>query len=138
MTFAKQHNLRPGDVVVCPKSEWKIIAHYLIYIRKDPDGQEVYAENNRYEGVRLIWGHQFAEENPTYFRIRRFVGTETERREAIQRAYSLIGTEYSLTSFNCEDYANFVQYKRAVSHQSNLGIGIAATVALALISGGLK
>ena len=134
-TFATRQNLKPGDVVIVPKSELKIIEHYLIYIRTDINAEDVYAENIVGFGVRLITGTQFARENPKYLRIRRLTGNDYEKYLAVQRAYSLIGKKYSLVGFNCEDYANYVQYNKAFSQQTNWAAGFATVLGVALLLG---
>ncbi len=130
-TFAQKMNLQPGDVVIVPKSNLKIVRHYMIFEGVNHFGQECYLENNNYYGVRRITGETFTQENPTYFEVRRFVGNENQRYWAIHRAQSLIGRSYNLLTFNCEHYANHVQYNKDISPQVAIS-SIAATVLLIL------
>jgi hypothetical protein len=135
MSFAISQGLRPGDAVVVPKSELNLIAHYLIYLGINIYGEHVYAENIRVYGVREINENQFVRENPTYNRIRRMDGNDLGRTQAVKRAKSLIGKEYHLTKFNCEDYANYVQYNKAFSKQVDVAFGIAGLgLGLALLA----
>jgi hypothetical protein len=131
-TFIQSNNLKPGDVIVVPKSELNIVDHYVIYLGINEDGLHVFAENNNIYGVRFISYDQFYQENRTYKRIRRFVGSDYERNLAVNRAISLYGKPYHLTQFNCEDYANYVQYQKATSRQTNIGLGIAVLSIFAL------
>lgn len=117
MSFAQTMNLRPADVVIVPKSDFRVVGHYVIYGGVRGYGEHFYYENIRGYGVRTISETQFARENPTYSRIRRFEGSDYGRTFAIARAKSLLGKEYDLWSFNCEDYANYVQYNKAYSQQ---------------------
>ena len=129
-TFAQRMGLKPGDVVIVPKSDLKIIRHYVVYEGVNYLGQECYLENQRFYGVRRITGDTFEWENKQYFNIRRFQGNDYQRNFAIQRAASLIGHRYDLLTFNCEHYANYVQYNRGYSNQSVSSV--AATVLLLL------
>lgn len=143
MSFAIVKQLNPGDVVVVPKSELNVIAHYLIYIGRNSYGEAIYAENIQGYGVRLITESQFVRENPKYKRIRRMNTTEYERSLAVERAKSLVGKAYDLTNFNCEHYANYVQYNtsfsKQVSNTLNAAIGIGIGIALlAAFAGGSK
>jgi hypothetical protein len=117
MSFAEWKNLRSGDVVIVPKSEIGMVEHYLVYGGINIYGHHIYYENIRVYGVRVITEAQFARENPKFLRIRPFNGNEYQRQYAINRAKSLLGVAYNLTGFNCEGYANYVQYGRAYSNQ---------------------
>ena len=123
--FIRNFNVRPGDVIVGPKSELKIVEHYVVYLGQNEWGNDLFAENKAGIGVRIIYYQQFAKENPTFSRIRRFNGNEFERALAIQRAKSLIGRSYDVVNFNCEHYANYVQYFIEKSKQVNTGLALA-------------
>lgn len=69
-------------------------------------------------------------------RIEPFTGNDFQRRLAVNRAVSLIGTQYDLVNFNCEHYANAVQYNKPFSNQ--VGNGILATLLLAVIGIGFS
>lgn len=64
-------------------------------------------------------------------RIKPFAGSDFQRRFAVNRAVALIRTQYDLVNFNCEHYANAVQYNKPFSNQ--VGNGILATLLLAVI-----
>lgn len=130
-TFAQRMGLKPGDVVKVPKSNLRVVQHYVIFEGVNRFGQDCYLENNNYYGVRRITGETFAQENPHYSEIRRFYGNDNQRHWAIQRAQSLLGRRYNLLTFNCEHYANYVQYDKDISPQVAVS-GIAATVLLIL------
>ncbi|WP_099367479.1 hypothetical protein [Sphingobacterium sp. 1.A.4] len=64
-------------------------------------------------------------------RIEPFTGNNFQRRLAVNRAISLIGMQCDLVNFNCEHYANAVQYNKPFSKQ--VGNGLIATLLLAVI-----
>ena len=67
-----------------------------------------------------------------------FIGSRDERRLAVQRALDLIGQPYGLIDYNCESFANEVQYNHRRSEQVEKGLvlaGLALLVGLALRSG---
>lgn len=119
LSYAQLYNLQPGDVLVISKSGIEIIEHYIIYL-----GNEIYAENNPVLGVHLL-NYLRPINGLLAKRVRRYKGNFYELSCAIARAKSLIGYKYNLTHFNCEHYANYVQYGEKFSHQSANGWGIA-------------
>jgi hypothetical protein len=121
-TYAQRMMLQPGDVVIAPKSKFGIIDHYLVYRGIDTYGQEIYIENDYWNGVRQITGTYFAANNPLAS-VRRLSGNEAERYWACVRADSLLTAKYDLKRFNCESFANFVQYGIAFSTQVNIADG---------------
>lgn len=140
LSFAQRMNLRQGDVVIVPKSIWNVVAHYIVYWGYF-NGQDYYLENNHDVGVRWINETFFYKENPIFKRIRYFQGGESERELAIQRATSLLGNSYDLKKFNCENYANYVQYGVSYSKQidsskelifGGLALGLVVLVAAGL------
>jgi uncharacterized protein YycO len=130
-TYTQLYDLKPGDVIVVPKSIFNLVEHYIIYL-----GKGLYSENDRFQGVRVINAEQVANENPFVKRIRRFEGNDYQRSCAVQRAWSLVGKAYNLTHFNCEHYANHVQYNTEYSAQSSNGWF--AAISLGLIVFGLS
>ena len=117
-TFAQRMGLQPADVIIAPKSKLGIVDHYLTYLGVNDYGQEIYIENDYRNGVQAVDGIYFANKNP-FASVRKFQGNETERYWAVKRAISLIGAKYDLRHFNCENFANFVQYGQSFSTQVN-------------------
>jgi len=129
LTFAERNNLEGADALIGPKSAFEIVEHYVLYLGKAPDGTDVYMDNNANEGVRYLTEERMLQENPKFHRIRKFAGNEYQRNFAINRAIALHRKQYHLTKFNCEHFANHVQYNTPVSKQVNNGFGIAAAIA---------
>jgi len=117
MNFALNYNLTPADRIVAPLAETGITKHHAIYLGFNEFGQELIAENNIKQGVRVITARQFELEHPVISRIEKFCGTDSERQVAINVAISLTGANYDLFLYNCEHYANQIQYGKAESKQ---------------------
>lgn len=129
LTFAEQNKLKGADALVTPKSIAGVIEHYVLYLGKSPDGQDVYMDNNNIEGVRFLTEERLLKENFQFNRIRKFNGNEYERNFAVNRAVKMHGARYHLTQFNCEHFANYVQFNQPSSKQVDNGVGIVATAA---------
>ena len=69
-------------------------------------------------------------------RIEPFTGNNFQRRLAVNRAIKLIDIQYNLVNFNCEHYANAVQYNKPYSKQ--VGNGILETLLLTVIGIGFS
>ncbi|EHQ24270.1 lecithin retinol acyltransferase family protein [Mucilaginibacter paludis] len=130
MSFAVTNGLRPADVVIVPKSELQLIAHYLVYMGIDANGTHFYLENNQHVGVRWVTETELNLENSIVKRIRLFNGDDHQRNEAIKKAVSLIGQNYDLAKFNCENFANVVQTGYSYSKQVDFVNGV-------LVAGGI-
>lgn len=140
MTFAEDQNLTSADVIITPKSAFNVVKHYIVFEGFDETGVDYYLENKQGFGVRRINGVTFRAENPTFESIRRFEGDYTSRIIALQRGTTLLGRPYDLSKFNCEHYANHVQYNSPVSTQVNnfheaLGKGLIAAGVTTLVFG---
>lgn len=131
--FIYNNKIRKADVVVVPKSEFNLVAHYAVYLGFNQFGEEIMSENKHGYGVRILTTNQFFQENPSYKRLRLFNGNDYQRMQAVNRAISLIGRKYDLINFNCEHYANYVQTNQSVSNQIKWGAGVSALAVLALI-----
>lgn len=129
-------NLMPGDRLVLPKSELGMIQHHAIYIGNDAYGNRLYIENHINDGVRAVSETYLFRDGYHLTRIEPFNGNNIQRNEAVKRAKHLIGKPYNLINFNCEHYANTVQHNRSYSKQ--IGNGVVAVVAIALLSIGLN
>lgn len=115
-------HLKPGDRIVVPKSNLRLIQHHAIYIGKDHLGQRLYIENAIGQGVQLITESYLFRDGYNLTRIEPFTGNEYQRRRAVEIALKMIGHKYDLINFNCEHYANSVQYNNRYSKQVGNGV----------------
>lgn len=129
-------NLKPGDRLVLPKSNLGLVQHHAIYVGTDAYGNRQYIENYIGKGVQRVDENYLFRDGYHLTRIEPFIGNAFQRRLAVNRAVSLIGTQYDLVNFNCEHYANAVQYNKPFSNQ--VGNGILATLLLAVIGIGFS
>lgn len=106
-------NLQPGDRLVLPKSDLGFVQHHVIYIGYDHYGNRQYVENNIGKEVQIVSENHLFRNDYYLTRVEPFAGNNFQRKLAINRAISLIGTQYDVVNFNCEHYANAVQYNKA-------------------------
>jgi hypothetical protein len=72
-------------------------------------------------------------------KIRKFVGNQFQMHQAIVRAKQKLGQPYSFLGFNCEHFANWVQYGKETSSQvTNAFLITAGLITLKLISSDKK
>lgn len=116
------NTLQPGDRVILPKSNIGLIQHHAIYIGKDGLGNRLYIENAIGRGVQLVKETYLFRDGYNITRIEPFIGNQRQRNIAVKTAVKMIGKEYNLINFNCEHYANTVQY--SFSHSEQVGKGI--------------
>lgn len=136
----KQYNLLPGDRIVVPKSEIRIVQHHAIYLGQNHQGQYLVAENKIGFGVRLITADEFFKDVIEVTRIERFKGSNYERKFVVQKALSKCGFPYDLINYNCQHFANEVQHGKIESEQvENLfaGMKVAAGFLLLFVIAGL-
>lgn len=131
----QEHGLQPADVVVVGR-KGGLAAHYLVYMGWYQGHGHLFMANLE-EGVSWLSldylqsrAHEF-----TLKRVRRFEGNANQRHQALRRAKSRKGEGYSLVRFNCEHFANYVQFGRESSRQVQvvglglLGLGVFALAA---------
>lgn len=114
--------LYPADVVVAKKRNGigRILNHYIVYV-----GNETFIGNLQ-NGVKILSNHELSELFVDYepVKIKPFIGSTTQRSQAINRAYSRLGQKYSLLNFNCEHFANWVQKGKENSLQVTIAMSI--------------
>lgn len=134
MNYIKFYDLKPGDKVEVPKSNFNLVQHHTVVLGQDFQGQDLMAENVAGSYVRIITAADFFLANPRITRITPFVGSSLDRRVAIQRALEKVGSPYDLINFNCEHFANYVQSGKATSDQVSWGLLILGILAIALLA----
>jgi uncharacterized protein YycO len=118
----QQLALLPGDRVVVPKSEFRLVQHHALYIGKNHHDEDLMIENKIGIGVRVVSAEEFFRDVIDVTRIERFTGTNRDRRLAVQRALSMIGVPYHLINYNCQHFANEIQHNRVESDQVQKGV----------------
>ncbi|MDI9319049.1 MAG: YiiX/YebB-like N1pC/P60 family cysteine hydrolase [Phycisphaerales bacterium] len=125
--------IKPADRIVVPKSGLRIVQHHAIYLGQNKFGHDLIAENKIGFGVRMVTADEFFKDVIEVTRIERFNGSNHDRNKAIEKALLLLGKEYNLIGFNCENYANTVQHKSSYSNQVKTGLGVFVALMLGVI-----
>ncbi|WP_115122786.1 lecithin retinol acyltransferase family protein [Marinirhabdus gelatinilytica] len=125
--------LYAGDVIIAKKRKGlgRILNHYIVYV-----GNNTFV-GNLSDGVKELPYYELMRLFQDYepIGVRSFSGSYFQRNEAVNRAYSKLGHSYSLINFNCEHFANWVQFGRLESSQVTTGFVIlASAVFLKLIA----
>lgn len=137
--FIAAYNMRPGDAIKAKKIGWEILDHYAVYVGQDYNGEHYFMANSMRDGVRY-YNEIEVEDLLREFapkQIRKFEGDEIERKHAVLRASNEEGKAYNLIRYNCEHFANYVQYGKKKSGQVSLA-GVSLTVIAFLIIGSSK
>ncbi len=127
--------LLPADRIVVPKSGLRIIQHHAIYLGQNHQGQHLIAENKIGFGVRLVTANDFFKDVIEVTRIERFNGNNYQRRILVQKALDKMGQPYHLIDYNCQHFANEIQYNLKKSDQVEglfEGLKFAAVTALVI------
>ncbi|APG65908.1 MULTISPECIES: lecithin retinol acyltransferase family protein [Tenacibaculum] len=129
------NSLKPIDVIVAKKRVGlgRILNHYIVYL-----GNGIFVGNLK-GCVKQVTQNELYELLKVYepIEIREFTGTQLDAREAIFRVKQKLGHPYSFLGFNCEHFANWVQYGKETSNQVTNGFLIlAGLVTLKLITTG--
>lgn len=138
--FINSNKLLQADVIVLKKKFFGMVDHFAVFLGYHRfTGKPLFAANYT-RGTKLVSDEELSDFLISLVpeRIERFGGTPQQRRQAVERALSRIGSEdYNYFENNCEHYKNFVQTGVAHSPQAdNFKKGIAAG-ALILILGAL-
>jgi hypothetical protein len=128
----RKFNLRPADRIVVPKSNLRWIQHHAIYLGRNDQGIDIIAENKIGVGVQLVSADEFFKDVITITRIEKFIGSERDRKKAIDRAISLVGYDYDLFQFNCEHYSSVVQHNEKKSNQAETATALGVLTLLFL------
>ena len=112
-----KYGLLPGDRIIEPKSNLRVVQHHSIYLGQDIYGTDWMIENKIGYGVRLIKASDYFNGVIEITSIKRFEGTGYERKLAVQKALKEVGKPYDLINYNCESFANYVQHGQVKSDQ---------------------
>jgi uncharacterized protein YycO len=125
----KQLGLLPGDRIVVPKSGLRIVQHHALYLGQNYQGIDLIAENKIGFGVRVVTAAEFFADVIEVTRIEKFRGTNYQRKLAVQKALQRLGQPYHLINYNCQHFANEIQYGKVESEQADnflSGVKVAA------------
>jgi uncharacterized protein YycO len=129
--YINLYQLKPGDRIVVPKSWLKVIQHHVIYLGQNHMGVHLIAENAVGLYVRIIAADEFFRGNPQVTRVDHFVGNNSDRKIAVQRALKQVGQPYDLINYNCEHFATYVQTGKPTSNQVGWGLALLGVFAIA-------
>lgn len=132
--FVIVNNLQPADAILLNKKFMGMLDHFAVYLGRHPQTNKPLFAANYTSGVQILTpvdADTFLEKLiPS--KIERFYGSTHQRREAINRALTMVGkTSYNLIFNNCEHYKNFVQFNKKYSPQ------VDAAGKTAMLGGGL-
>ncbi len=129
------NSLEPIDVIVAKKRVGlgRILNHYIVYL-----GNGIFVGNLKGSVKQVTYTELFELLNVYEpIKIRKFSGNHFDANEAVKRVKQKLGQPYSFLGFNCEHFANWVQYGKETSSQVTNGFLIlAGLVTLKLITGG--
>jgi len=129
------HQLQSIDVIVADKIGYGLLDHYIVYMGICEQGKHWFMGNMPQKGVHWVSEEEASALIQKYKpkRIRRFNGTDSQIEVAYQRALNLLDRDYDLIAYNCEHFANQVQFGKAESLQiqkAGMGLGFAALIGL--------
>ncbi len=128
--LAQRYNLKPGDIIVVPKSIAGLVEHKVVYV-ENRYRYSFIAENNPTNNTHFRTFDSFIEENPVIIRIERYEGDFSQYNKILKRINKCIGMRYHLTKFNCEHFVSYAWTGKFSSPQIEFVINVAtfATVA---------
>ncbi|MBA3972259.1 MAG: lecithin retinol acyltransferase family protein [Bacteroidetes bacterium] len=124
LQLVNHFNLKPGDRIVVPKSNWQLVQHHALYLGYDEFGNHYMCENVIGIGVRLTTVRSFFNGVKKVTRIESYTGNNYNRKIVVQNALSKLGQPYNLINYNCESFVNEVLLRRAQSNQVQNALGL--------------
>src|SRR5690554_1672344 len=127
-TFENPLSLYADEVLVAKKRNGlgRLLNHYIDYVGFNNLVRTLYDGDKILDDRELI--ALLREYEPVS--VRRFMGSYHQRNEAVNRAYSKLGERYSLLNFNCEHFANWVQFGKCESGQVKTGFALLGSIIL--------
>lgn len=132
--FVIVNNLQPADAILLNKKFFGMLDHFAVYLGRHPQTNKPIFAANYTEGVQLLTPVEVDQflVKLVPSKIERFYGSLHQRREAVNRALTMVGKKsYNLIFNNCEHYKNFVQFNKKYSGQ------VDAAGKTAMIGGGI-
>lgn len=129
--FVISNNLQPADAILLNKKFFGMLDHFAVYLGRHSQTNTPLFAANYTKGVQILTPVEVSEflEKLVPSKIERFYGTIQQRREAVNRALTMVGkTSYNLIFNNCEHYKNIVQFNKKYSGQVD-AVGKTAMVA---------
>lgn len=124
--FISQNQIKPADAILVRRLKFGLLKHYIIYLGFIEEEHRFMA--NYTKGIKLIGSSELTTFLSIYepTELNRFVGNETARQLALNRAWSRRGErEYNLLVNNCEHYMNYVHHGASSSQQvKDFGAGL--------------
>jgi hypothetical protein len=117
MKLSKQYGLKPGDSLVHPIAGVPGVKHFGVFLGENHYGVELFAENQKFVGVRVLNSGDYIAANGAPERAERLSCSDQERYTAVRRALQEAGKPSDLVVYNCEHYARFVQTGSSTSNQ---------------------
>jgi hypothetical protein len=134
MNNIQKYNLAPGDEIIVPKSDFNIIQHHALYLGFDENGTDWIIHNTAGLGVSLITAEEFFRICPHINEVRKFYGSNGERKLLVQRALSKIGKPYDFINYNCQHFTSEAKTGIPESKQvKNAITGIAIVMVLGVL-----
>lgn len=133
LQLVANRNLQIGDRIVVPKSSFNMVQHHAIFMGYE-SGQFWFIENKENIGVRIINAETFFSDVSKITRIVRFIPKYGyTRNDLYRKALSMVGRPYHLTKYNCESFANELQYGVVESKQAKTGAMLVVFLGLLFI-----
>lgn len=131
--------LRVADGIEVVAPEFPFIKHYFTFAGTDSKGFNwffcAYAGIGK---VQLLREDEIAElaNKYTLTKMIPFIGSEADRKKALQRGHDIRGKKYYWIGRNCENVMNYIQMGKSVSKQTRAisGIAIAGGLGMAAAS----
>jgi hypothetical protein len=125
MKLSKKYSLKPGDSLVHVIEGIPGAKHFGVFLGEDHFGVELFAENQKFVGVRVLKSADYLVANGVPERVERLSCSDQERYAAVRRALQEADKSYDLVVYNCEHYVRFVQTGSSTSNQvSNVLAGL--------------
>ena len=134
-SFIDKHAMKVCDAFVVAKSDFWLAAHYIIWL-----GDYDFIQISPYKHINRPLISEVAEMMKKFKRVKRFEGTEYERRQALQRALRIEneGRIYNLNAYNCEDFCNEIHTGKPQSKQVEIMTWGAGLAGVGLLGYGLS